>query len=137
MKNLVILFMFVLFFITHVPGQTIDLILSPRLEMAHVVYMSDFAFIEKQSLEAFESEFMFQAMFSGFTGTEEGTLVFEIRRGGQNGQVLGRAESNSFIMPRGDHSFSNTELNAGVQIGGQEVRFDTRTIDWPEDDFKK
>jgi hypothetical protein len=136
MKKLVILFIFVTIFINVAYGQSIDLILSPRLEMAHVVYMSDFAFIEKQSLEAFESEFMFQVSFYNFTGTEEGTLVFEIRRGAQGGQVLGRAESNPFVMPEGDHFFNNMQLNEGVRIGDTEVRFDTRTIDWPDDDFQ-
>jgi hypothetical protein len=135
MKNLAILSMFVLFFINLVPGQSIDLILSPRLEMANVVYISDFSFIEKQSLEAFQSEFLFQVTFSDFTGTEEGKLLFQILR---DNKQIGKAESNTFIMPAGMHSFNNMQLNEGVIIGGQEVRFDVRNIDMPDndDDFK-
>jgi hypothetical protein len=133
MKKTVILFIFILFCTTFVAGQSIDLMLSPRLDLAHVIYLSDFSLIERQSAEAFETEFLFQATFTGFTGTEEGELVFQLLK---NNQLVAQATSNMFTMPAGDHSFNNMQLNQGVIIGGQEVRFEVRNIEKPSDDFQ-
>jgi hypothetical protein len=132
MKKLFILFMFIVFFINIVPGQSIDLMLSPRLEMAHVVYVSDFSFIDRQSIEALQTEFLFQATFIGLTG-QEGKLLFQILK---DNQEIGRAESNSFVMPEGNPSFNNMQLNAGILIGETEVRFDTRNLEMPDDAFQ-
>lgn len=132
MKQTVLLLMFVVLFIGKIPAQTIDLVLSPRLEMAHVVYLSDFAFIEKQNAAALQSQFLFQVTFSGFSG-QEGKLIFEIRL---NSNILAKAVSNTFAMPAEGISVNNMQLMDGVPIGLQQVRFEDRNIQDLEDDFQ-
>jgi hypothetical protein len=104
--------------------------LAPTLELAQVVYISDFDFYQQGA-----TQFLFQLTVQN-QNPVTGYLQFEIFR---NADVLATTQSNVFSLLQNE-SFvvSNIELNAGyvTPIGQEQIRFDKSSTTNPSTDFE-
>jgi hypothetical protein len=113
-------------------GQVaIDLILSPTLQNAKVVYISSFDFLQQGA-----AEFLFQITINADQDTY-GRMVFSVDR---NGELLAEATTNDFNLPAGTFSMNNIQLSNGYVFPvteGDRVQFDSQNIKSLDDDFKQ
>ncbi len=112
-------------------GQVnIDLILSPTLQNAKVVYISSFDFLQQGS-----AEFLFQITINADQDTY-GRMVFSVDR---NGELLAEATTNDFDLPAGVNSMNNIQLSNGYVFpsNGARVQFDDQNLKSPDDDFEQ
>jgi len=132
-----ILIFFVLIFIlllgSNLSAQNVrvQIILSPALHNAQVVYLSNFDFMQLQS-----AEFLFQVSVENLSGANipNGRLRFLVTRGSEE---LVNALTNAFILPQGLTSFSNIELSNGIVLStGSEVKFTETNVNYPDDTFQ-
>jgi hypothetical protein len=103
--------------------------LAPSLELAQIVYVSDFDFYQQGA-----TQFLFQLTVQN-NNPVTGYLQFEIYR---NSDVLATTQSNVFSLVQNE-SFvvSNIELNAGyVTPSGEPIRFDKSNTTNPSTDFE-
>jgi len=109
---------------------TLEFQLAPSLELAQVVYLSDFDFYQQGA-----TQFLFQLTVNN-RNPVTGYLNFEIFR---NTDLLAETQSNTFSLAQ-DESFtvSNIELNAGflTPIGNEPIRFEKSNTTNPSSDFE-
>ncbi len=111
----------------------LDLQLAPSLELAQIVYVSDFDFLQQGA-----TQFLFMLTINNIGEPQVfGRLRFEIVR---NNDVLAAAETQDFTLPA-DRSFSasNIEMSNGYIIPGTttEIKFNQGETTLPSDDFEK
>jgi hypothetical protein len=106
--------------------------LAPSLELAQVVYVADFDFLQQGA-----TQFLFRLRVNNLNQPEvDGRLRFEILR---NDDVLATAETQDFTLPaNGDFYASNIEMSNGYIIPGTttEIRFNQGETTLPSDDFE-
>ncbi len=119
-----------LLFLNSAHGQvTIDLILSPTLQNAKVVYISSFDFLQQGA-----AEFLFQVAINAEQDIF-GRMVFTVDR---NGEILAEATTNDFMLPFGTYSMNNIQLSNGYTFPNNErVQFDNQNIQPPDEDFEQ
>jgi hypothetical protein len=134
-RKILIFFMlvFILLWGSNLPAQEVQvqIILSPALHNAQVVYLSNFDFMQLQS-----AEFLFQVTVENLSGgnLQDSRLRFLVTRGSEE---LVNALTNSFILPPGLTSFTNIELSNGIVLtSGSEVKFTETNVTYPNDDFQ-
>ena len=110
----------------------LELLLAPSLELAQIVYVSDFDFYQQGA-----NQFLFQiTVDNSEMGQVEGYLQFEIF---QNAESLSETQSNVFTLMAGENfTVSNIELNAGYStpIGQENVRFEKSNTTTPSQEFE-
>lgn len=110
------------------PTLTFDL--APALELAQIVYVSDFDFYQQGA-----TQFLFQISVQN-NNPVTGYLQFEIYR---NSDVLAQTRSNVFSLLQNE-SFvaTNIDLNAGfiTPIGNEPIRFDKSNTTNPPGEFE-
>jgi len=105
----------------------VQIILSPALHNAQVVYLSNFDLLQLQT-----AEFLFQVTIDNGTGqVQPGSLRFLIRK---DAEELVNAVTNVFNLPRGVTSFNNIELSNGVN--DLNVKFTDTNVSYPDNDFQ-
>ncbi len=111
-------------------GPQLDLQLAPTLELAQVVYTSDFDFYQQGA-----TTFLFQITLIGGNSPVDGLLVVEILQGDM---ILARAQTTSFRLLAGEPiSASNIELSNGIITqSGDEIRLDEGQTSAPTDNFE-
>ncbi len=112
-------------------GPTLTLQLAPSLELAQIVYVSDFDFIQQGA-----TQFLFQLNVDNTgRGSLEGLLRFEIF---QNENMLAETQTQPFILTANENfSISNIELNTGYMVeSGQIIVFDKANTINPSSDFE-
>jgi len=112
-------------------GQVaIDLILSPTLQNAKVVYISSFDFLELGA-----AQFLFHVTINADQDTR-GRMVFRVDR---NNEVIAEATTNNFNLPAGVNSMNNIQLSNGYVFpsNGERVQFSERNLKSPDDDFER
>ena len=108
----------------------IDLIISPTLQNARVVYVSSFDLLQQGS-----TDFLFQLTIRSQTD-ESGRLVFRLFLGEE---PLAEATTNDFMLPAGIHNINNIQLSNGYRFpqNGEFIKFEDSKIQSPEDsDFE-
>jgi len=105
--------------------------LAPSLELAQIVYVSDFDFYRQGA-----TQFLFQLTLANNQNAVTGYLKFEIFR---NDQLIAETQSNNFSLEAEEaFTVSNIELNAGyVTPSGQPLRFDESNTMNPSDEFEE
>ena len=107
----------------------IDLIISPTLQNARVVYISSFDLLQQGS-----ADFLFQVTIRSETD-EPGRLVFRLFR---NEEPLAEATTNDFVLPAGIHNINNIQLSNGYRFpNGEFVKFDDSRTQSPDDEFEQ
>jgi hypothetical protein len=106
----------------------VNMQLSPALEMAQVVYISNFGFLDEA-----RTQDLFQVTISNSTGTKFGRFVLEVSK---DGERIVRTYTNEFELSNGVLSYSNIQLNMGVEINGTNIFFDDSETDYPTEDFQ-
>ncbi len=109
----------------------VQIILSPALHNAQVVYLSNFDFLQLQS-----AEFLFQVTLENRSGGNlpYSKLKFLVTRGSEE---LVNALTNDFILPAGFTSFNNIELSNGIILPNESsVKFTETNVTYPNDDFQ-
>ena len=110
---------------------TLEFQLAPSLELAQIVYVSDFDFYQQGA-----TQFLFQLTVNN-RNPVTGYLKFEIYH---NADLLAETQSNNFSLVQ-DESFtvSNIELNAGffTPLGNQPIRFEKSSTTNPSTDFEE
>lgn len=108
----------------------LDLILSPKLQNAKVVYISSFDFLQQGA-----AEFLFQITINADQDIN-GRIVFSVDR---NGELLAEATTNDFVLPAGISTMNNIQLSNGYVFpaNGARVQFDSQNIKSPDDDFER
>jgi hypothetical protein len=104
--------------------------LAPSLELAQIVYVSDFDFYQQGA-----TQFLFQLSVNN-QNPVTGYLKFEIYR---NTDLLAETQSNIFSLVQNESFMvSNIELNAGflTPIGQEPIRFDKSNTTNPPGDFE-
>ncbi len=127
--------MILLFSFTHLSygqGPQLDLQLAPSLELAQVVYVSDFDLLRQGA-----TQFLFRLTVDNSSSPSvNGRLRFEILR---NDDILAAAETQDFTLPA-DQTFSasNIEMSNGYIIPGTttEIRFNQTETTLPPGDFE-
>jgi len=111
-------------------GPTLDLQLAPTLELAQVVYTSDFDFYQQGA-----TTYLFQITLIGGDSPVEGFLVVEIL---QDDNILAQAQTTQFTLSAGEPiSASNIELSNGVITqSGDEITLDRGETFAPTDQFE-
>jgi hypothetical protein len=108
----------------------IDLIISPTLQNARVVYVSSFDLLQQGA-----TDFLFQLTIRS-QDPERGQLVFRLTYGEE---PLAEATTNDFELPAGIHNINNIQLSNGYRFpqNGEFVKFEDSQIKSPEDsDFE-
>ena len=127
-----ILVFLIAFLCTSSFGQlpTLDLQLAPTLELAQVVYTSDFDFYQQGA-----TVYLFQVTLIGGANPVRGHIVVEIL---QNDVALARTQTTSFTLSPGEYiSASNIEISNGVMTqSGDEIRLDQSQTYAPTDQFE-
>jgi hypothetical protein len=123
-----LLLVFVLVWGSNLPAQNVrvQIILSPALHNAQVVYLSNFDFLQLQS-----AEFLFQVTAENSGTAQPGQLRFLVTKGADE---LVNALTNSFLLPTGISSFNNIELSNGSN--SLNVKFTETNVTYPTDDFQ-
>jgi len=108
----------------------IDIILSPTLRNAQVVYISSFDFLQQGA-----TTFLFQLTINARANTN-GNLVFRLEH---NQRRLARAQTNDFTLPAGIHTLNNIQLSNGYSFPGlsEVIKFDESNIEAPDSDFEE
>jgi len=120
---------FVLLWGSNLPAQNnvrVQIILSPTLHNAQVVYLSNFDFLQLQS-----AEFLFQVTVENSGAAQPGQLRFLVTRGAEE---LVNALTNSFQLPTGVSFFNNIELSNGSN--SLNVKFAETNVTYPNGDFQ-
>ena len=113
-----------------VAQPTLEFLLAPSLELAQVVYLSDFDFYQQGA-----TQFLFQLNVNN-RNPVTGYLNFEIFR---NADLLAETQSNTFsLLQNESFSVSNIELNAGffTPDGNQPIRFEKSNTTNPSSEFE-
>ena len=113
-----------------VAQPTLEFLLAPSLELAQVVYLSDFDFYQQGA-----TQFLFQLNVNN-RNPVTGYLNFEIFR---NADLLAETQSNTFsLLQNESFSVSNIELNAGffTPDGNQPIRFEESNTTNPSSEFE-
>jgi hypothetical protein len=109
---------------------TLEFLLAPSLELAQIVYVSDFDFYQQGA-----TQFLFQITVNN-RNPVTGYLIFEIYR---NADLLAETRSNIFSLLQ-DESFTatNIELNAGffTPLGNEPIQFDKTNTTNPPGEFE-
>jgi hypothetical protein len=126
----IVIFFFIFFtipFSLYGQAGSVEIFLSPQIEMSQVIYVSDFDFMQKGNVEHLFDVTM--------TINQSGRykIAFELER---NAELIGEAITNVFTPPVGSHSFDNIELNTGILIGNDLVKFDKQSLYKPSDAFQ-
>jgi len=123
---------FVMLWGSNLPAQNVQvqIILSPTLHNAQVVYLSNFDFLQLQS-----AEFLFQVtLYNSSQANQNGKLRFLVTKGSEE---LVNALTNSFLLPPDYTSFNNIQLSNGIVLStGSEVKFTETNVTYPNDDFQ-
>lgn len=106
--------------------------LAPSLELAQVVYVSDFDFLQQGA-----TQFLFQITINNAgQPAVRGYLLFEVIRG-DDPLPLASATTKAFNLPENYFvSASNIQLDQGHPIPGDEIIFDESETNYPTDDFQ-
>ena len=106
--------------------------LAPSLELAQIVYVSDFDFYRQGA-----TQFLFQLTLDNTSRPQAiGYLRFEIFR---DDDPIAETRSNDFILMADERfTVSNIELNAGffTPMGNQPIRFDETNTTNPSSEFE-
>ena len=107
----------------------IDLIISPTLQNARVVYVSSFDLLQQGA-----TNFLFQLTIRSQTPVD-GQLVFRLIFGEE---PLAEAFTNDFVLPAGIHNINNIQLSNGYRFpqNGEFVKFEDSNIKSPDSDFE-
>jgi hypothetical protein len=134
-RKILILFalVFVLLGSGILPAQNqirVQIILSPALRNAQVVYLSNFDFLQLQT-----AEFLFQVTVDNLSGGGLiGSLRFLVTK---DADELVNALTNPFTLPPGMTSFNNIELSNGTELkNGESVKFTETNVTYPNNDFQ-
>jgi hypothetical protein len=131
----VVLMIILVLALSHVGfGQniSIQIILSPILKNARIVYVASFDFLQQGS-----AQFLFQLNINNQTGGPvPGKLRFILEK---NEEEIARATSNEFDVPSGFSTVNNIQLSNGYIFPGtqREVKFSDSEIKTPSDEFEK
>ena len=109
---------------------TLEFMLAPSLELAQIVYVSDFDFYQQGA-----TQFLFQLTVNN-RNPVTGYLKFEIFR---NEDLLAETQSNIFsLLQNESFTASNIELNAGFLTpeGQEPIRFDKSNTTNPPGEFE-
>jgi hypothetical protein len=106
----------------------VTLNLSPQIEMSQVIYVSDFDFIQKGNVE-----YLFDVDLA-INQSGNYKIAFELER---NAELIGEAITNAFTPAAGNYHFDNIQLNTGIPISGELVKFDRQSFYKPSDTFQK
>lgn len=136
MKKIPFILLLVLFFSSFnlsfgQTGPILNLQLAPSLELAQVVYVADFDFIQQGA-----TQFLFQlTVDNSGRGAVDGILRFEIY---QNEDLLAETQTQPFTLSDNENfTISNIELNNGYMVqSGQTIAFDKANTINPNTDFK-
>jgi len=110
---------------------SVTFLLSPTIQNAQIVYISNFDFIQQGS-----AQFLFQVTMENFSGQEQfGWLEFLIVK---DGYEIVIAKSNFFHLPSNPPiiTFNNIQLMTGFPLPpyfDDEIRFDETTITSPDE----
>ena len=107
----------------------LDLIISPTLQNARVVYISSFDLLQQGA-----ADFLFQLTIRS-QSEEPGRIVFRLFL---NEEPLAEATTNDFVLPAGIHNVNNIQLSNGYTFpqNGEFVKFDDSKTQSPDDDFE-
>ncbi len=107
----------------------IDLIISPTLQNARVIYISSFDLLQQGS-----ADFLFQLTIRT-PDDQFGKLVFRLFH---NERPLAEATTNEFTLPSGIHNINNIQLSNGYRFpqNGEFIKFDDSKTESPDDDFE-
>jgi len=110
---------------------TLEFQLAPSLELAQIVYVSDFDFYQQGA-----TQFLFQLTVNN-RNPVTGYLKFDIYH---NADLLAETQSNNFNLLQGESfTVSNIELNAGflTPIGNEPIRFEKSNTTNPSTEFEE
>lgn len=109
----------------------VEILLTPTLHNAQVVYLSNFDFLQLST-----AEFLFQVTITNSGNAVNGRLKFLVNK---DGTELVLAITNPFNLPPTPPviSFSNIDLSNGYTLNEQTVKFDETDISYPPGDFEK
>lgn len=110
----------------------VEIILTPTLHDAQVVYLSNFDFLQLRS-----AEFLFQVTITNSGNAVDGKLKFLVNK---DGTQLVVATTNTFALPPTPPliSFSNIDLSNGYTLPNeQSLKFDETEVAYPPGDFEK
>ena len=133
-KSSILLTMALLLLLTQTGfGQdiSIQIILSPLLKNARIVYIATFDFLQQRS-----AQYLFQLNINNRTGGPvPGRLRFILKK---NNKDIATATSNNFDLPSGFSTVNNIQLSDGYIFPGTqtEVKFSDSQIDPPDDEFQ-
>ena len=130
MPIILIMVSFLLLFGSSYAQPMLNFELAPSLELAQVVYISDFDFYQQGA-----TQFLFQLTVQN-QNPVTGYLQFDIFR---NADVLASTQSNVFSLVQNESfTVSNIELNAGytTPIGNEPIRFEKSNTTNPSADFE-
>ena len=110
---------------------TLEFQLAPSLELAQIVYVSDFDFYQQGA-----TQFLFQLTVNN-RNPVTGYLKFDIYH---NADLLAETQSNNFSLVQNENfTVSNIELNAGffTPLGNQPIRFEKSNTTNPSTEFEE
>jgi hypothetical protein len=131
MMTLVILLVSVFLICSSSAQPQIEFQLAPSLELAQIVYVSDFDFYRQGA-----TKFLFQLTITNNQNPVTGYLRFEIFR---DDDPIAETRSNVFSLLANEFfTVTNIELNAGYRtpIGNQPIRFDETNTTNPSSEFE-
>jgi hypothetical protein len=132
-RLLFFILIFPLFISNYVIAQQVrvEILLTPTLHNAQVVYLSNFDFLQLST-----AEFLFQVTITNSGNAVNGRLKFLVNK---DGTELVLAITNPFNLPPTPPviSFSNIDLSNGYTLNEQTVKFDETDISYPPGDFEK